>query len=57
MKEESWWVYTTSWILLTTDAARLAVPDISNAAEEPPDDTARMVDWTDDHASLFEVLK
>ncbi len=52
-----WWLYSTSWMLLSADAARLDVPEIRQAAEEPPDETARYVDWTDDHASLFEVLK
>lgn len=57
VEKEDWWVYGTSWMLLSADAARLEVPEISRAAEEPPDETARYVDWTDDHASLFEILK
>jgi spermidine synthase len=57
VKKEDWWLYNTSWMLLSADAARLEVPEIRNAAEEPPDETARYVEWTDDHASLFSVLK
>ena len=57
VKKKDWWLYSTSWMLLTADAARLTIDDIRKAAEEPPDETARYVDWTDDHASLFEVLK
>ena len=55
--KEDWWLYNTSWMLLSADAARLEVPEIRKAAEEPPDETARYVDWTDDHASLFSILK
>jgi spermidine synthase len=55
--KENWWLYSTSWMLLSADAARLGAPEIRDAAEEPPDETARYVDWTDDHASLFKVLK
>lgn len=56
-KKDDWWLYSTTWMLLTADAARLEVPGIKEAAEEPPDATAEYVDWTDDHASLLEVLK
>jgi hypothetical protein len=52
-----WWLYNNTWMLLTTDAARLAVPEIHRAAGEPPDATAEYVLWTDDHASLFSVIK
>ncbi|MFZ5496852.1 MAG: spermidine synthase [Verrucomicrobiota bacterium] len=57
VEKKDWWLYNTTWMLLTTDASRLQVDDIRQAAEEPPDETARYVDWTDDHASLFEILK
>lgn len=57
VSKEDWWVYSTSWMLLSRDPARLAVEEISEAAEEPPDETATYVDWTDDHASLFSILK
>ncbi len=57
VEKENWWLYNTTWMLLSSDAKRLQTEAISQAAEEPPDATARLVDWTDDHASLFEVLK
>jgi hypothetical protein len=56
-EDKDWWLYSSSWMLLTADPARLETEDIRQAAEEPPDETARTVDWTDDHASLFSVLK
>ncbi|MDQ5978098.1 MAG: hypothetical protein QG602_1070 [Verrucomicrobiota bacterium] len=55
--KEQWWLYSTTWMILTHDDARLQREEIGNAAEEPPDADARLVDWTDDHASLFDVLK
>ncbi len=55
--KENWWLYNTTWMLLSADATRLQADVIRQAAEEPPDETARYVDWTDDHASLFEILK
>jgi len=57
VSKDDWWLYSTSWMLLSRDPARLAVDEISRAAEEPPDETATYVDWTDDHASLFSILK
>jgi hypothetical protein len=57
VEKKDWWLYDTSWMLLTRDAARLETDDIRQAAEEPPDETAEYVEWTDDHASLFEIVK
>ncbi len=57
VEKENWWLYNTTWMLLSHDEKLLQAEAISQAAEEPPDESARMVDWTDDHASLFEVLK
>lgn len=55
--DKEWWLYTSTWMLLSADPARLEVPEIRNAAEAAPDDTAEVVDWTDGHASLFSILK
>jgi spermidine synthase len=55
--DDRWWIYDTTWVLLSRDPARLAVDDIRRVTQAPPDESARFVHWTDDHASLFEVLK
>ncbi len=55
--KDRWWLYNTVWVLLSTDEALLQREEIAKAAQEPPDATARTVLWTDDHASLFEVMK
>jgi SAM-dependent methyltransferase len=55
--EEDWWLYRTTWILLSRAQERLAIPAIQEAADEPSDATAELVLWTDDHASLLRVLR
>lgn len=55
--EDDWWLYRTTWMLLSADAARLQVKEIADAAEEPSDSDAPLIHWTDDRASLFGVLR
>ncbi len=55
--EEDWWLYGTTWILLGREEHTLASAEIQDAADPPPDGTARSVLWTDDFASLLDVLK
>ncbi len=57
VKEEDWWLYDTSWMLLAADGSRFQADIFRPAVEAPPDDTANYVLWTDDRASLLEVLK
>lgn len=56
-KEDEWWLYRTTWVLLSRDAARIDAPAIRDVADFPSDDTAELVLWTDDHASLLPTLK
>ena len=55
--EESWWIYRTTWILLTKNKALLNRDAISLATEDPAKQTREPVLWTDDHASLYQILK
>jgi SAM-dependent methyltransferase len=55
--ETEWWFYDSTWILLTKDAALLAGAEILEATEDPPAKKHAPVLWTDDHASLYEILK
>jgi hypothetical protein len=52
-----WWIYRTTWILVTRNKEMLANPDISvvTEAEQPPNPAISL--WTDDHASVVEILK
>jgi hypothetical protein len=54
---DEWWLYGSTWMLLTTDQAFLQQASIADAAQEAPDESAKTVLWTDDHASMFKVLK
>lgn len=55
--DEHWWHYGATWILLSHDSAVLASPAIATAATKATP-TARSVPlWTDDFASLFQILK
>ncbi len=55
--EDDWWLYRTTWMLLSADPARLQVKEIADATEEPSDADAPLIHWTDDRASLFGVLR
>ncbi len=54
---KDWWVYRSTWVLVSRSKARLADPSMLEAAADPDDDDTKVVIWTDDHASVFEILK
>ncbi|HEX2854852.1 MAG TPA: fused MFS/spermidine synthase [Opitutaceae bacterium] len=56
-ENEDWWVYRTTWILLTKNQALLDNEEIAKVTEilTPPKRAVPL--WTDDHASLIEILK
>lgn len=55
--EKSWWMFRSTWILVTNNKSLLASDEIQihRDAYEPSDRQIQL--WTDDHASLYEVLK
>jgi hypothetical protein len=53
--EPNWWTYRTTWILVTRNQALLGSPEIVDVAEISHDRPEPL--WTDDHASLFAVLR
>jgi len=53
--EDEWWRYSCSWMLLTRNYELLETPSIRWAAT-PPGKT-KLPLWTDDFASLFQILK
>ncbi len=55
--EDDWWVYRTTWILVTKNRALLAEHDISKVTEHPVPPNLKVGVWTDDHASLYEILR
>jgi hypothetical protein len=52
-----WWAYSTTWVLLARDGAALKSPAIQSAAIPLSTNTPAIPLWTDDFASLFQVLQ
>lgn len=55
-QKDEWWVYRTTWILVTKNQALLDTPVI-HAMTDPSPSTRKAALWTDDHASVVEILK
>lgn len=55
--ELEWFVYSTTWVLVTRNKALLETAEIRDAADAPSKKPAPPVLWTDDHASLYQILK
>jgi hypothetical protein len=54
--EEEWWIYRTTWILVTRNRALLESEKIKEMTEDPDPDRTHTF-WTDDYASLYKILK
>jgi SAM-dependent methyltransferase len=57
LKEGEWWVYRSTWVLVSRNHTLLTNPRVFDAADTADEDAAREIVWTDDHASVFEILK
>jgi spermidine synthase len=55
--EPDWWIYATTWMLVTRNKEILENDRIRNVSEEPEVDRSAFPLWTDDYASLFSILK
>jgi hypothetical protein len=55
--EPEWWIYATTWMIVTRNKAFLESERIKDVAELP--DTSRKAPplWTDDYASLYSIMK
>ncbi|MEO6004598.1 MAG: fused MFS/spermidine synthase [Opitutus sp.] len=54
---KKWWIFRTTWMLLTRDQAFIDRPEIHAAAEHAEPSTRSVALWTDDHTSVYEILK
>ncbi len=54
--EADWWLYATTWILVTRNKDFAALDAIRDKAEAPADNRNSPL-WTDDYASLYSILK
>lgn len=55
--EGAWWVYGSTWVLLSRDEALLQHPVIQQGARPPHQRAAEIPLWTDDFASIFQILE
>lgn len=53
----AWWNYSSTWVLLTRDEAILKSPAIASAATPASTNVITVPLWTDDFASVFQILK
>jgi hypothetical protein len=55
--DDEWWLYSTSWLLLSRDTAKLHAPPLRDFVSPPPKKEKTVPLWTDDFASLFQILR
>jgi hypothetical protein len=56
-KPEQWWIYSSTWILMTRDARLLQLPAIHSAIKAASARSKSSPLWTDDFSSLFQILR
>ena len=54
--EPDWWIYATTWMLVTRNKAFLEQDKIRDIADAP-EPNAKAPLWTDDFASLYSIMK
>jgi spermidine synthase len=54
---DEWWLYASTWILLSRSEQIIDSPGISELASAPETNSIKIPLWTDDFASLFQILK
>jgi hypothetical protein len=55
--DEEWWLYSSTWVLLSRDERIINSPAIRGAASKVKTTNTRVPLWTDDFASLFQILQ
>jgi hypothetical protein len=54
--DDEWWLYSSTWILLTRDETLFEQSAI-RAAAKTKTSSRKVPLWTDDFTSLFQILK
>jgi SAM-dependent methyltransferase len=54
---DQWWLYPSTWMLLTRDPNLLTSPELAVFSSLPSTNSPAVPLWTDDYASLFRILK
>jgi hypothetical protein len=55
--EDEWWLYSSTWVVLTHSEQSMLCPALNNGATLIKTNWARVPLWTDDFASLFQILQ
>lgn len=55
--EGEWWVYASTWVLLTRNEEILKRPEIQSVANAADTNAPAIPLWTDDFASIFQILE
>ena len=55
--EDEWWVYGSTWMLLSRNEKSLQAPAIISASSPVSTNLPHLRLWTDDFASVFQILK
>ncbi len=55
--EPEWWIYATTWMVLSKNKAIMEHEEIKDVAEAPEPTNRNFPLWTDDFASLYTIMK
>ncbi len=55
--DHDWWIYPSTWVLLTHNDAVVNAPAIKEAASATKTNAVTIPFWTDDFASLFQIMQ
>jgi spermidine synthase len=55
--EDEWWLYGSTWVLLSRSEQVMSLPAIRDAASMVSTNSTKVPLWTDDFASLFQILR
>ncbi|MSU57799.1 MAG: ferrichrome ABC transporter permease [Pedosphaera sp.] len=56
-EEAAWWIYSSTWVLLTHNEAIINSEAITNAMSKVKTNAVKIPLWTDDFASIFQILE
>ena len=55
--DDEWWLYGSTWVLLSRDERLIESGPIHNACSALSTNASKVPLWTDDFASLFQILR
>ncbi len=55
--EPEWWIYATTWMVLSKNKTYMASERIRDGADAPEAHPSNLPLWTDDFASLYAIMK